>query len=437
MRKITELLQEIPLDEMMGGPNDMKIAAENNERTIEQATGYARIRSKAPAAAVIAACAAIIAVGAVQFSHNNFEPGAADDDTGITTDAEDVTEENGDTDGQADENEINYMMSRLTYDNFGRDYELAEGNIRPMDGKVGEVVSGFDNLDFRVADVRVCYPYYLIDIAVQTLDGSVVADSSFINLNGDIYVNGKDVEWSCGYLQIYGDKAIATYRLDLTRDSCRELNENSDVEVVIRKFRNTSVEYFGRETVAEGEFRAAFKAGEIIDRDKLADGNYMIWLEQDKLFTWGIEHYAEQRELEFYVNGISWSNCGLTMNISVEKGDEDMEVYELGWALDTVWRKFLKYDTPPEEFIGQYADTIGGKAYFDPERDYNFVKLEYKDGTIADMDHRDLTCILNKNGSYTLYFNNLQDPYDSENVRAFLVGDGRIDIEEGTIVECE
>lgn len=419
MRNLTELLQEIPLDDMMGGLGEMKKTAENNERTVEQTDGAARIKSKAPAAAAIAACAVIAVVGAAQLSDNAVQPGSEGEDFGITTDAQDTDE----TCEQADENEINYMMSRLYYDQNGKDYELAKDNIRLMDGKVGEVEWGFENYDIRVADVQVCYPFYDIEIAMQTKDGSMIEEPiDFIF--GKITANGESVSFAAGGMNVYGDKATGSLYIDMTDNVYADMNEDSDMVVVINSLAKSEGGY--EEGVAGGRFVAEFKLGELLEKDKLANGNYMISLEHDYLFAWDMEHFGEQRDLEFYINGMSWSNCGLTLNISVEKGDEDMEDYELGWALDPAWKRYLK-DMSPEELTEQ--DLTLNEQHFDSERDYYFVKLEYKDGTVAYLDYSDLRCIKNQNGSYTLYFNDLHDPYDSENVRAFLIGDGRIEIE--------
>lgn len=425
MRKLTELLQEIPLDEMMGGLNGMKNTAEN--KTVEQSAANAHIKSKAPAAVAIAACAVVAVVGAVQLSHNSFEPGAADDNPAVTTDAEDAAENDGDnnaedTDAWSDEGQTNYLFSRLLFDNYGRDYDLAKDNIRLMDDTVDESVTGFKSFDIHVADVHVSYPYYDIEIAVQTKDGSKISDKRTIEFTGGVMCDGISVNHSSGGMDVYGDKATGTLRINMTDETTELLTENSDITVSVTQLRETDDEIIGN-----GSFQANFKAGEIYDKDKLASGKYMLELPQEELFFWNMEHYAQQRDLEFYVNGLSWTNCGLTMNIDVQKGDAGIEDYELGWDIDSTWRIALIY-VPKEELEGEYADTIYGKQYFDPDRDYNFVKIEYKDGTIKNLDYNELTCKLNEDGSYTLYFKNLYNPYDSENVGAFLIGNGRVEL---------
>ena len=74
MKNLTELLKDIPLDEMTGGL-DMNISEENRIKTNVQ-NNKAKIKNKAPAAVAIAACAAVAVAGAMHYRGNDIpEPG--------------------------------------------------------------------------------------------------------------------------------------------------------------------------------------------------------------------------------------------------------------------------------------------------------------------------------------------------------------------------
>ena len=92
MRNLTELLQEIPLDEMTGGPEMKNGTTENSNITVTEAKN-SKIRSKAPAAIAVAACAVVAIFGAVQLSHNGIRSGGVAENC-VTTDGEDMLAEN-------------------------------------------------------------------------------------------------------------------------------------------------------------------------------------------------------------------------------------------------------------------------------------------------------------------------------------------------------
>lgn len=428
MRNLTELMQEIPLDEMVGGQITVTYPAENNENIVEQTDVNARIKKKTSAAMAIAACAAVAAVGAVQFSLNSFEPISINEDTDSDYHS---YEFRGTSDSEFEEvreftSEVeyeNYQISRLYYDHNDIDYHLAEDHIRLMDSKLGEVTSGFQNYDIWIPDVQICYPYYSIEIAVQSKDGSPIhQNSGFLDLN--VKVDGNSVGYTCDKFDIYDDTAVGTITISLLNNSggiTNFINDSSKISVEISELNGLPM------TSKTGRFFAEFEAGKFLEKDYKDGKNYMILPDaiQPTPFTWEIEYGAEKRELGYNINYLSWSNCGFILNMDVVYGNEDMDDSDLWWAIDNYWFQTLKYRSP-EDIYGAGYDYWNGINYFDPEGDYYFIKMQYGDGTKENFDFDDLILTKNPDGSYTLYFCALKNPYDSDKVTIFYVGDGGI-----------
>ena len=92
MKNLTELLKDIPLEEMTGGL-DMNNSEENKIKTNVQ-NGKAKIKNKASAAVAIAACAVVAVAGAIHYRGNDIsEPAAPNESSTVTTDAEDTTQQ--------------------------------------------------------------------------------------------------------------------------------------------------------------------------------------------------------------------------------------------------------------------------------------------------------------------------------------------------------
>lgn len=268
MRNLTELLQEIPLDEMTGGLNDMKMT-ENNERTITDNNSGARIRSKAPAAVAVAACAVVAVFGAVQMANNKVESGASVNNShtdvveNTATDAEDTVSEYFD-----EETLKNYELSRLIYDSAGRDYDADRDKIRIMEGKVGEITSGFDGLDMRISSLNYQAPNLNIEVAVQTKDGSEIAPHleeyfNDIEAQGAVWINGKRYGYEGISLHSFGDTATGYILITPDWLNSYDLSDN-DIRVEISEMRSLDNELSGADSPSldvSGEFTAEFKVG--------------------------------------------------------------------------------------------------------------------------------------------------------------------------------
>ena len=337
MNNLTELLQEIPLDEMTGGL-DMKISAENNNNTNGQDRNV-KIKSKAPIAAAIAACAAIAVFGAVQLG-NNVAPKPADKKdsssfaASTSTDAEDSAKDEPEEDiSLDDEAEKNYELTKLYYESNGFDIGLAANNIRLMDSKVGSIVKGFEGYDISVINTKCCYPFYSVDILVQR-DG-ISEEAADINAD-DIYanwkVNGKRALGSFGKKD-YGNVSIYTIYFEQSCLLYGDMTEDSDIEVSLFTHDDTSC--LDEPERSSNLFTANFKAGELTGKDTNRFNNLMMDAGVNGKHTLDTSAYkirvvdgelvgAEENETvdtEFTVNKISYSNCGIVAEINFTKGN--------------------------------------------------------------------------------------------------------------------
>ena len=257
----------------------MKISAENNNNTNGQDKNV-KIKSKAPIAAAIAACAAIAVFGAVQLG-NNVAPKPADKKdsssfaASTSTDAEDSAKDEPEEDPPLDdEAEKNYSLTKLYYESNGFDIGLAANNIRLMESKVGSIVKGFEGYDISVINTKCCYPFYSVDILVQR-DGisDTAADIDPTALCADWKINGKSSTGSFGYKD-YGNVRIFTISFAVPELLYGNVTEDSDIEVSL--FTNDDPSYFEDRESSNNVFKANFKAGELTGKDTNRFNNLMM-----------------------------------------------------------------------------------------------------------------------------------------------------------------
>ena len=326
MRNLTELLEEIPLDEMTGGL-DMTVSADNNRNNNGQ-DGKVKIKSKAPIAAAIAACATLAVFGAVQFGNNvSPKPANNNDSSFTTTDAEDTSEELS----PDEETQKNYELSRLYYDTNGFEYDYAADNISVMQGKVGTIVKGFKDYDIRVIDTKCSYPFYSIDIAVQRKDGGKLPNEDEMIINSWWKINGNGATGSCGYND-YDNVRIMTISFSEPELLYGSLTEDSDIDIELFTADMADGNY---EENSEDLFKASIKVGELFGKDINSYGSLMMEAGVKGKQTFTNSEYkiqpvdgepagyeeAEEIDAEFTVNKISYSNCGIAAEIDFTKGE--------------------------------------------------------------------------------------------------------------------
>ena len=420
MRNLTELLQEIPLDEMTGGLNDMKMT-ENNERTITDNNSGARIRSKAPAAVAVAACAVVAVFGAVQMSNNKVESGSSVNNShtdvveNTATDAEDTNEP--ETDGSNDllslpDKEMNYKLSRLTYDENGYDYELVKDKITVLDYKAGMTEAGYENYDIRVADIKVSYPFLEFDVAITSKDGSTL--ESDINQNGVIFdtkcsIDGRDYTGVSSAFEFYGNTAVNRQTIDLAND-VYSINSDSVVHFEIGDIRNIISQYSAGEEVKDAEpdkmFSIDIPVGKYVDLNNTIPHENTI--RPDAKGTWLYEGMLsdEKTELNYTVNELSWSSSGMTANVTFDS-KKQFDPFELSVDL---FGKQLDQARSSEKYRGFSDDTDV------------FVDVIFSDGTVEDLNVTNTSYSENEDGSIDLYYDTLTTPYNYDEVAAFRIG---------------
>ncbi|MBO4867801.1 MAG: hypothetical protein J5582_14775 [Ruminococcus sp.] len=270
MKNLTELLKDIPLEEMTGGL-DMNFSEENNTK-INVQNSKAKIKNKAPAAIAIAACAAVAVAGAMHYRGNDIpEPGNKQDSSTVTTDAEDTAVKE-----RSPEEELNYELAKRFFEDIDMDITTMGDGLHIMNSKVGTVTEGFEDYDIWVPGVLVNGSEYSVLVAMQTKDGSEFPkDLDYLDYKGDIVIDGYMLSGGSDALamHIYGDKAIGMQTVDLDNtvykeaydpyedhpDASEVLNADSTVHFEIN-FLYMDI----YDDPIEGVFTAEFKLGDVI-----------------------------------------------------------------------------------------------------------------------------------------------------------------------------
>ena len=430
MRNLTELLQEIPLDEMTGGLNNMKMT-DNNEKTITVNNSGARIRSKAPAAVAVAACAVAAVIGSVQMSNNKFESGASVNDShadvveDAVTDAEDTSASvSPELIGLSDE-EMNSKLSRIPYDENGYDYELVKDNINVLNEKLGTVKEGFENFDIRVADIKMSYPFIEIDIAVSTLDGSNIyrrgedpifsrfPDVKTIKVFPSCTIDGIDYGNIRSALDYYGDTAISRQVIDLTliKNSGREpLNSESVIHYEFSQLFDSDY----TDDFSTGLFSVDIPIGEFVDVNDTSPWSNSVRPDAKGVMEYEDLYSTDKIKLDYTVNEVDWSSSGLAVNISPDNKSENFDAFIM-----TV------------DLFGNQLDLAKCNEFYrtcDENTDV-FVDVDFMDGKTEKLNVTDTSYSENEDGSITLYYNTLTTPYNYDEVAALHFGSVVVPVE--------
>ncbi|SEK82381.1 hypothetical protein [Ruminococcus albus] len=269
MKNLTELLKDIPLEEMTGGL-DMNFSEENNTK-INVQNSKAKIKNKAPAAIAIAACAAVAVAGAMHYRGNDIpEPGNKQDSSTVTTDAEDTAVKE-----RSPEEELNYELAKRFFEDIDMDITTMGDGLHIMNSKLGTVTEGFDDYDLWVPGVLVNGSEYSVLVAMQTKDGSdFPKDMEDIDYKGDIVIDGYMLSGgSEGFsMHIYGDKAIGMQTVDLDNTVYKEAydpyEDHPDASEVLNADSTVhfEVNYLYMDMYddpLEGVFTAEFKLGDV------------------------------------------------------------------------------------------------------------------------------------------------------------------------------
>lgn len=274
MKNLTELLQNIPLEEMTGGL-DMSTIAENKTETNVK-NSKAKIKNKASAAVAIAACAVVAVAGAIHYRGNDIQKHGASNDSNVTTDAQDSANEEP-VHEDSPEKELNYELAKHFFNDIDMDITTMGDNLRIMSSKVGKVTEGFDDYDIWIPGVFVEGTKYNILVALQTKDGSdLPKDLDYIEFHDDYNIDGYHVSGGSegASMHIFGDKAVGMFTIDLNATVCaygegfdpyedypeasEVLNADSTVHYEIRYLYMDDFD-----EPMEGLFNAEFKLGDV------------------------------------------------------------------------------------------------------------------------------------------------------------------------------
>ncbi|MDO4945719.1 MAG: hypothetical protein Q4E74_11035 [Ruminococcus sp.] len=411
MRNITELLQEIPLNELMG---DVTMTDKEINKTIENAENKiaqekrgelksdkpARVRRKMPLAVAAAAFALVIGGGYV----------LSDIASGGENDISPAAQESQDTEKDIQPEDVNENLLaentaylRKSYEEWGRSFDNGKDYIRVFDKQVGEITSGFDNLEIRVLGTVCCYPYYSVSVMVRTLDGSEIGGGNSSGAKAEWSLSrsdGMSLGFYSGGMDNYGDCLIGTIRMNYESNN-GEFNNNMDFVLEISQIT------LDDDTSLSGSFKGEFPAGDMLYKDK--------FLEVDQTGKW---ECSDGYELEYNLESISYSDCGLELSMDITSRESDTITYSE--AINPYWRSVKRWTGP------ELWDTIEG---FEPDFDYDFVKVRYEDGTSEALDFGDFDLIRDEGtGLFKAYFSLLSSPMNSDEITGFTIGSVEVDL---------
>ena len=452
MKNLTELLKDIPLEEMTGGLN-MSFSEENKTITNVQ-NDKVKIKNKAPAAVAIAACAALAVFGTTKYLGKNTPKPITTNETTLTTDEEDTTdiedifdeestdaediestdaEDSDSTTEERDEEifEFNKKIARHWYDEHGTDYDLAKDSIVVMDRKYGEKVEGYEDVDIWVADVKVSYPYLEADIVFNSKNGGEISYNDFTFLFG----YNDELAWgdSVSYTDIDENTWFGTYRVILSEfNGLEALNESDTYTLYITNddkvlIPNLYLSYEYEPTANYGVFKADFSIGKDIEILPNEENEHHISVNTEG--KWNMLDFKTGDsfiDIEYTINSIDWSNDKFIFNMKLKTEPDGFFTPNFGRQLAThFYDEEAVADVSSNNLITDFSDETFTYDYdYDPDRDYNFVKLEYADGSIKNLNfnYDDVNSKRCRDDSIDISFNCIEYPFDAEGVTAIHVG---------------
>ncbi|EXM40981.1 hypothetical protein RASY3_01990 [Ruminococcus albus SY3] len=427
MKNLTELLKDIPLEEMTGGL-DMNINEENKIKTNVQ-NGKAKIKNRAPAAVAIAACAVVAVAGAIHYRGNDIPEHGASNNSTITTDAEDSANEDTaqyalTTDGEDNTQMTNEQYAQLWYDERDLDYELVKDNICVMDSKRFESADTDGSFDVWLADVKISYPYYEFDIVIKTKDGSELPEGVIPRVS--VSVGDYDHPVENYKISMYGDTCIVTARLDLKLGNYKKKANDGEKLIIETQLYINNIENISTDVVRKIEKLRPYSTEFILGKDIefVPEEVFDHHISANTDGKWSIQRVMFPEDgnvdIDYTINSVDWSNYKVAFNMDLKSDLELFDEFYFGEELATAYHD-AEY-IAEREAVGMLEYGTEMYCNYDPERDYHFIKLEYADGTVENLEFSSVTTDMNDDGTVTITFNSLDYPFDADSVTAIHLG---------------
>ncbi|MBR1739679.1 MAG: hypothetical protein IJ737_05230 [Ruminococcus sp.] len=397
---------------------------ENKRKTMTK-NSSARIKSRTPAAAAAAACAVIAFGGALWFadsSRGSTSPAASPEEAAsaaelaVTEESSAAEQQNGDNETSATASDItretNEELKRNEYARYdGVSYEIGSKNLRLFDERVGEITAGFEGLDMWVCGTAARYPYYEIMVAVRTKDGSPLADmlgeSSLPDIT-TVYGTGLELNgYGASDLAANGDTGILYIHLDFSENG-NYYQDGGSVTLRIDGINNQN----GITTESSGSFTATIPVDDMKYNDRVisdinAEGSWDNKLKGENSFI-----------LDYELLSLSYSEGGLELLMDIKTPAEDWEYEAVLYSSARMTKRWSGREIFEECAADENSDMYGAEY----DDDYDFIKLDYADGTVKGLDHGWANVTRQDDGSYRISFNTTFYGIDLEGLTAIEVG---------------
>ncbi|MBR1765063.1 MAG: hypothetical protein IJ746_06670 [Ruminococcus sp.] len=445
MRDITRLLESIPLDELTGDDT-------MNKRS------EIKIKSRAPAIAVAAACALVACGGAVAvFAGRSSAPekdeapktpaaviseaeseeqseAAPETTTTTALHTDPVPAEAGEplaySADSADRLEALYVQAAQSGDYYDFNKALREevNGKYLIESPVLEETINFsrqklgaqdvvDGVDLWVSGYSCSYPFLNVYVAAATRDASPLGDIIPAQTSFNIFsssINGSYItHHSGGFFEIDGAFGLCSVTIYLNEpypsESFNIVDGENDITFVVDGLNGR--EYGSEDDIyVSGTLKAEFKADIFGDR-KTIDG-------LNAPGSWDNKYYGDQHfAMDYTVKKLDYSKSGLAVTM---QGNINISDLKLGLfrGENAVAVKHRGIEGADNSEITEACDLTGTNA---------FVSLIMKDGTVKELEYSNFESEVNPDATVTVYLDMTTFGIDLDNASGIMIGSAEID----------
>ena len=431
MRDITKLLESIPLDELTGDDS-------MNKRS------EIKVKSKAPAIAVAAACAVVACGGAIAMfagrdkapekDSSTSEPGAVISEaaeapeTTTTTAAPSTPAPVAYTDGSSgrlaelytaaeqsgDYYEFNKALSEEVNAKYKMPTEGLEDTISFSHEKLGTVEGG--SIDLWLSGYSYSYPYLNLMVGAASADGSPLEDKMADEMGFEMisvrFGDRPSAHYSSGNFEKNGSFGLCSVVIMLNDQGEDFVLPDGECDIGFYVSGLVGRNY-GEETdrKAAAEMNARFKA-DLTDRRTVISGLNTAGSWDNKYND--DKHFA----MDYTVKELAVSPNGGSVTLSGDINADELQ-NALFFAENAVAVKTRSLEWLDDNGIRDACDLSGTNA---------FVCLEMKDGTVRELEYSHYDTEVNSDGTVTVHLDMTTFPVDTDSAAAVLIGSARIEL---------
>ena len=426
MSKLTEIMKQIPLDELTGGDNEMK---ENSYRKIEQTTGGAVLKKRVGIIGTAAACAALAAGGIFAYSRLHDTPVDHTATDIVNSSLADTDTEQTDTDAYSK----NAQIYREFYKSIGTDYSLVENSVRPFAQSTKEY-DAEGGVKFRLVGTRSVGPFIMVDIGFENPDEVDLMQ----NTSQDITLTLPDGSVIVGDRIPSSTSAKAEIKLESFLFPQYVTDKDGNTHYI--KDGDKLTFWIGTLAVDWGYFQA--EANEDIKRHSYEINEEFTYQDADCLeYTLApdtvisVPAFAPEKSStgsdQIRIKEINYGPAGCEVVFTIEDADDEYKQAVVEKMRAEVYGDY-RYDAEKQELI-RPEEGYGNRyneEFLDWSERYKEMVTAFSDTmSVRYMTHTATPTLLkfdklNDDGDFMAAFNYLNDPLDVSLITKFILGKG-------------